>query len=309
MFSPTYGQLSTDLLKELDLEGEIFITKSELLSYFNEGVSKVEADIHTVYEDYFLTSIPYPFVNNIPSYNLPPDIYAQKIRQMWFDDLGARNYEVRKIRQLKEIPFLLNQTQQSQLYRWMLTNGSKTYSFTCDAPANATIGDVYTDGTNQFTVNSTFTAATAITAIGTAAPAGSGTLSIVSGTGDSSIPYSSVSFTGGLLINIYPIPLETVNFATLWYIRNAARFTGADTDVCDIPEFTTVIVQYVKWKCIQKETGPASPGTQEALSDYNNMRKQMVETLSARIPDEHNEIIQDFSFYEDFDDWTYGGNY
>lgn len=317
MYNPTYSQLSTNLLSELDLQDETFITPNELLAYFNEGLSKVEAQIHTIYEDYFLTSAPYPIVNGVISYALPPDIYAQKIRQLWFDDLNARNYEVRKIKQLKEIPFLQNQQQSLFLYRWMLVNNSNVYNFvsTNSAGSNATVGATYTDSAgNVFTVQSTFTAqgsvGQTISLISNIAPATtSGTLTLASGKGDATIPYSYYTYTGGLSVNLYPTPQETVNFITIWYIRTAQRFTGAATDVCDIPEFTDVIVQYVRWKCLQKEVGPASNGVQEAWNDYLAMRTEMVETLSARVPDEHNEIIQDFSFYEDFDDWQYGGNY
>ena len=312
MYSPTYGTLSTNLLEELDMQDETFVTPNELLAYFNEGLGKVEAQIHTIYEDYFLTSVPYPIVNGIVSYSLPPDIYAQKIRQLWFDDLNARNYEVRKIKQLKEIPFLQNQQQSLFLYRWMLVNNSNVYNFNLSANNSCSVGAVYEDSSgNTFTVNSTVTATNAVAMIGNSAPAfsTSGALSLVSGSGDSVLTVTSYSYSGGLAINIYPTPQETVNYITLWYIRNAQRFSGASTDVCDIPEFTDVIVQYVKWKILQKETGPASAGTQEAWNDYVEMRTEMVQTLSARVPDEHNEIIQDFSFYEDFDDWQYGGNY
>jgi len=229
MYSPTYAELKALLQKELDIEDETFITATELLGYFNEGVDMVEAAIHTIYEDYFLINTPLTFVSGQATYSLPSDIYAQKIRQIWYNDNNALNYEIRKVKQLKEIQFI----QQPDLYKWMLSN--------------------------------------------------SGTL--------------------GLKINIYPTPLENTSNGIIWYIRNAKRFT-TDTDVCDIPEFTSVVVQYARWKCMSKE---GHPDTQAALVDLNGMKQMMVDTLSARVPDEHNEIIQDISFYEDFDNFNGGG--
>lgn len=233
MYSPTYGELLADLQKELDLEAETFITADEFLSYFNRGVDEVEAAIHTIYEDYFLTNTTVSLVSGTQNYNLPSDIYAQKIRGLFYSDGNSLQYEIRRIEKLQETQYLI----QTDLYKYVLTNASAS----------------------------------------------------------------------GLKLAFYPVPSETSTNVTMWYIRNAKRFTGVDSEVCDIPEFTNVIVQYVRWKCLAKE---GHPDTQAALMDLERMRQDMVDTLTARVPDEHNEVIKDISFYTDFDDWNYyGGNY
>lgn len=108
----------------------------------------------------------------------------------------------------------------------------------------------------------------------------------------------------GLQIQFFPTPSETSSTnMTIYYLRNAKRFEDS-TDVCDIPEFTHVIVQYVRWKCMSKE---GHPGTQEALADLERMKADMVTTLEARVPDEDNFVMMDQSFYFDFDDWRAGG--
>ena len=109
--------------------------------------------------------------------------------------------------------------------------------------------------------------------------------------------------TNGNRMVFYPTPAETNTYITIWYIRNAKRFT-ADSDVCDIPEFTNVLVQFVRWKCLSKE---GHPDAQQAATDLDRMRQEMVETLTARVPDEDNTVIKDFSFYDDFDGIEYGG--
>jgi hypothetical protein len=228
MYSPTYAELKSALQKELDLEDETFITAQEFLNYFNEGVDVVEASIHTIYEDYFLTKGNLSLVNGTADYGLPSDIYAQKIRGMYYDD-GSKKYDIKRVRKITDVKFV----EQTDYYQYIITNTSAS----------------------------------------------------------------------GLKITLYPTPAETNSYVTLWYIRNAKRFS-ADADVCDIPEFTHVIVQYVRWKCMSKEGHPDTP---QALNDLERMKQEMVETLTARVPDEDYEITQDMSFYNDFDDYRFGG--
>lgn len=230
MYSPTYTELKSYVQKELDIEDETFITANEILSYFNEAVDMVEATIHTIYEDYFLTNSNIALVNGTSTYSLPSDIYAQKIRGFLYDNGSDKKYEVKRLKKLNEIPFI----DSNDYYRYIITNDS----------------------------------------------------------------------TNGLKIKFYPTPSETSSTnLTLWYLRNAKKFSTG-TDVCDIPEFTSVIVQYVRWKCHNKE---GHPDTGQDYGLLEKMRQDMVETLTGRIPDEDNEIIKDMSFYADFDRTLDGG--
>lgn len=232
MYSPTYGELKGYLEKELDLEDETFITPDEFLSYFNEGVDVVESNVHTLYEDYFLTKTFISVTNGTATYGFPSDIFAQKIRSLLYDD-GSKKYEIRRIKKISEIPFI----QSTEDLKYIITNDS----------------------------------------------------------------------VAGLKMEIHPTPTFTSStFVTLWYLRNALRFTGDDDDVCDVPEFTQVIVQYVRWKCRAKE---GHPDTESDYAKFKEMLVNMVDTLTARQPDEDTEILKDFSFYNDFDVGPYGGNY
>lgn len=65
-----------------------------------------------------------------------------------------------------------------------------TYTFTVTS-ANATVGAVYSNSGNNFTVSTTISGATTLVTAGVLAPASSGTLTLVSGTGDSTITFSS----------------------------------------------------------------------------------------------------------------------
>lgn len=232
MYSPTYADLKLYLQKELDLEDETFITADEFQSYFNEAVDMIEAAIHNIYEDYFLTNGTLALVSSTQSYDLPADIYAQKIRKLLYSDGSSKRYEIKRVKKLEHTMFIDNS---ESIYSYVLTNSSAS----------------------------------------------------------------------GLKITLYPTPLETNSNVTIWYIRNAKRFT-ADTDVCDIPEFTNVLVQFVRWKCLSKE---GHPDTTQALADLERMKMEMVDTLTARVPDEDNYVLKDLTFYEDFDDWRWGGYY
>jgi hypothetical protein len=108
MFSPTYSQLKTYLEQELDLQDETFITPNELMAYFNEAVDMIEAAIHNIYEDYFLTNSPLSITNNQAAYGLPSDIYAQKIRRILYNDGGSYKYEIKRVKKLEEIMFIVS---------------------------------------------------------------------------------------------------------------------------------------------------------------------------------------------------------
>lgn len=234
MYSPTYGELKNNLQMELDLQNENFITDDEYLSYFNEGVDLVESTIHTIYEDYFLTSDSITLVSGTDLYNMPADIYAQKIRGLFYNDNAANIYEIKRIKQLKDTLTFDPSTTGTNIYMYLTTNGS-----------------------------------------------------------------------AGIKIKFFPVPRENSTFITRWYLRNAKRFT-ADNDVCDIPEFSMVITQYAKWKCMMKEGHPDANAAGQILQ---GMKQEMVETLTAKIPDEDNKIPLDTSFYNDFDTGGWGDIY
>jgi hypothetical protein len=69
-----------------------------------------------------------------------------------------------------------------------------TFSAYTFAGANASSGAVYSNNTQSFTVSTTIAGGTSLTAIGTGDPTASGTLTKTSGTGDSTIVFTSFTF-------------------------------------------------------------------------------------------------------------------
>lgn len=93
---------------------------------------------------------------------------------------------------------------------------------------------------------------------------------------------------------LYPTPsFSAAGAITVWFIRNAARLTG-NADVCDIPEFSRFVEQFVKVKCYEKE---GHPNLQIASATLERYRQQMVSTLREMVPDNDNEIEQNFDPY------------
>lgn len=114
----TYAEAKERILDDLDLQEETFIKASELKRLFNKSVKKAEAKIHTIYEDYFLTSALITILANQSELSLPCDIYAQKIRAFIYDN-GVTAYKLRKIPDFRDIPFI---EQSTDIYAYLLTN-------------------------------------------------------------------------------------------------------------------------------------------------------------------------------------------
>lgn len=110
----------------------------------------------------------------------------------------------------------------------------------------------------------------------------------------------------------YPnLRITSETAVTIWYIRQA-NVLNQDDDICDIPEFSDFIVQFAKVKCLEKEFLMQGPPEYQ-VQKLEQLRQSMIATLTEMVPDEHNQIAQDVSFYEDFDNpwfgYGFGGNW
>jgi hypothetical protein len=222
----TYLQMKTKVKKDLDLEDETFISDAEMLGYFNEAIDEAESDILGLAEDYFLTKDTIDLVSGTAEYDLPTDIYANKIRGLIYskDNLVYKIQRVRELDKFEEIGLILDNPNMDATFQFLVTN-----------PAGDTPKIVF-----------------------------------------------------------YPTPPSNAAGAiTIWYIRNATRLTG-DTDECDIPEFTRFVEQFVKVKCYEKE---GHPNLQLAMASLERYRAQMVPTLREMVPDNDNEVEQNYDPY------------
>lgn len=99
----------------------------------------------------------------------------------------------------------------------------------------------------------------------------------------------------GQKILLTPTPNESGAYVTVWYIRNANTLVD-DDDVCDIPEFSSFIIEYMKMRCYEKE---GHPNFAACNARVEAKRQQMIDTLTNMIEDPDNEIEPDFRSYDE----------
>lgn len=93
----TYARIKEKVEEDLDLQDEVFISDPEFMKYANEAIRQAEAEVHAVYEDYFLKRIPLTFVTGQEEYTLPADLYAHKIRRIVYKN-GSKVYTINRLR-------------------------------------------------------------------------------------------------------------------------------------------------------------------------------------------------------------------
>jgi hypothetical protein len=223
----TWAEIKAKVEADLGLEDEDMVSADEMLAYGNESIDEAEAEIHTINEDYFLTQGTVSLVSGTDSYDMPTDIYANKVRQIVYRNGSV----VTVINRLKDSTKFGTYSQ-----NLLVTANSGQYSW--------------------FPVNST---------------AGS----------------PKILFT--------PPVLETGNYVTVWYLRNANRFID-DTSICDIPEFVSFVIQFIKVRCYEKE---GHPNLGLAVTALDQQRTQMNATLTNMVPDDDTVITADLSYYID----------
>lgn len=93
----TYGEMSTKVLTDLDMLDEVFSSPNEIAGYFNEAITEAEAEILGIKEDYFRTTFLVPWTSGVSLYDLPYNIFANKIRGLIFRN-GSVIYEIKRFR-------------------------------------------------------------------------------------------------------------------------------------------------------------------------------------------------------------------
>lgn len=74
-----------------------FVSNDEMAGYANEAIDVAEAEIISIKEDYFVTSSGLTLVQGTSDYDLPSNIYAQKIKEIVYAN-GPKIYEILPLR-------------------------------------------------------------------------------------------------------------------------------------------------------------------------------------------------------------------
>lgn len=80
----TRTEIVSKIERDLGLEDEDFVDPDELYDYINEAIDEAEAEIHSLYQDYFLAQDTITLVSGTDEYTLPSDIYGHKIRKLLY---------------------------------------------------------------------------------------------------------------------------------------------------------------------------------------------------------------------------------
>lgn len=126
MTYPTFSDIETRVRRELDIIDEPLVTQAEIMSYVNQAIDSAEAEIHTLYEDYFLKKGSINLVTNQSDYSLPSDIYGDKIRGVVYNS-GGELYEVKRYTNVKRKFEKILRTEvfgNAETYQYLLVNDS-----------------------------------------------------------------------------------------------------------------------------------------------------------------------------------------
>jgi hypothetical protein len=119
----TYEEALNKILVDLDLQDETFISPNEMIGYFNDGLADAESELQSLNQDYFLTKYYLPLVSGTQRYDLPDNIYANKIRGLFFQS-GNINYPVNQIRRANKFEKMMmtDQYAPNADYSYVLVN-------------------------------------------------------------------------------------------------------------------------------------------------------------------------------------------
>lgn len=126
----TFSQIKEKIERELDLETEDFIQPEEFKEYVNDAIEVAQAEIHKlgIQDEYFLKRSYISLTQGQSEYDLPTDIYANKIKKIVYNN-GATVYEVKRYTNLarfEDSARISNQTSATDYYNYMLINSGPT---------------------------------------------------------------------------------------------------------------------------------------------------------------------------------------
>lgn len=126
----TYQEAMTKVVTDNDLQEifeaeEAFISPDELIGYFNEALTEAESEIQAMAQDYFLTKYFVPMVQGQAIYDLPDNIFANKIRGIFYLN-GSINYPVMQFRRRDKFENIemTDQYALDAFYAYLLINDS-----------------------------------------------------------------------------------------------------------------------------------------------------------------------------------------
>lgn len=124
----TLKDIRDQVIDDLDLQEEDFVTETDLNRFINEAIEEAESEIHTIYEDYFLSETDAIAITSGQEYvDYPSDVFANKIRKIVFAENlseSAETFEVKRIKNLAKAKLdeIVDQSQSYPVLHWTPIN-------------------------------------------------------------------------------------------------------------------------------------------------------------------------------------------
>lgn len=124
----TFSDIKTKIERELDLETEDFIQPEEFKSYVNDAIEDCQSEIHKLgmEDEYFLTKTTLNLVTGTADYDLPANIYANKIKAIEYVN-GSTIYSISRLRSLNRFEDRARINQYNTItdyYKYIIRNDS-----------------------------------------------------------------------------------------------------------------------------------------------------------------------------------------
>ena len=146
-------ELETRIKREVDLEEETFVTQDEFDDYLNEAYLEAVRVIQNLYQDYYFTENNLTLAIDGEYITMPSDIFATKIRGIFYYD-GSESYEIVPIKRQGE----LIDTDSECRYKYKIisdaTNGARIKLIPASREASTTNVTIhYIRGVNEMTAD------------------------------------------------------------------------------------------------------------------------------------------------------------
>lgn len=299
----TYAMMKEKLENDLDLIDEPLVSEAELLGYINEAIEDSETAVHTLgIEDTYFLANDFIYLNPAQStYDLPADIYANKLRKLYYANPSTSILTTATLTTSSAV-IVVASTQ--SLTRGMCVFGTGiplTTKVIAISGLNVTLSKIPTVA--GVGVSITFVSIQPVN--------GARRFEVVKmrSLGDTQYTYPGDDYqfliqnlpqeAGGNQLQLYPIPAETGPLIVMFYIRELRRLTNSLTNpynVCELPECINFIFQHVKWR-VAKKRRLGIEIIQEEKDERNTQYKLLMETFKEMVPDGNNKILMDFSAY------------
>jgi hypothetical protein len=124
MASKTWGEVKTEILEELDAQDDQIVTDQQISNWYNKAIKIAESYINSLAEDYFLNYEALEIVSDTAEYDLPSDIYADKIRKIVEVRNSDEVYEVTQLEDPVELERFKNESVSSRydVYKYSIFN-------------------------------------------------------------------------------------------------------------------------------------------------------------------------------------------